>query len=430
MFKELPQIDSLLFHSIECDWFWGNAVSMYPCEDDQAAGKAFRAYLDGLGRACREDGKKLMFWTHVSGISARQIRSIHTILADYPELVVMEDNTWPNSLWPHVDSMAHVADDIKEQVFKQRFGLALNLTDGEYYGAGAMPTAYPEPMIKGAEFAVEHKAEYAFIRLNETCSSLYGTLGDVNRINVLGVSEAFWEGARPLDELWLEWSTRCFGPGAAAKVVSALKKSWIIIKKGLSANNMELITHSGLATGYWQPGNDTGPYALFSKPGQLLVDKPYDELTCPEFRPWQAKVRGIEMETFLRESATAEKAAREGLEEIKSAAKDLEPEHASYLQQIFEDALFMIAVFRKTAVAVQACAACRQEPGPEKNKALEQACLDLEEYAAVLLKERGEDFRGVPPFMKLKIDGKEVYGYGAPLALRHLARVYREYTAQ
>ena len=65
IFTHLPQVDGLLHHSIECDWIWGDAVSIFPCTDDKAAGGAFEAYLRGMSQACKAHGKDLMYWTHV-----------------------------------------------------------------------------------------------------------------------------------------------------------------------------------------------------------------------------------------------------------------------------------------------------------------------------------------------------------------------------
>jgi len=211
IFTYLPQVDSLLHHSIECDWFWGEAASIFPCIDDVTAEGAFDAYLKGMGKACKEFGKDLLFWTHVSGVSARQIRLMHKILKRHPEVVVMEDQ------------------DIQDEVVKGRFGLTIDTTDGEYYGAGALPTAFPEPHIKAAIAAVEDKAEYVFVRLNEQSLTPLGTLEDMNTIHVLAASEQWWEPKRELRKLWRVWCTKRFGTAAASQVISALQKSSIII---------------------------------------------------------------------------------------------------------------------------------------------------------------------------------------------------------
>ena len=54
---------------------------------------------------------------------------------------------------------------------------------------------------------------------------------------------------------------------------------------------------------------------LTAEPGELLVDKPYDELVGNELRPWQVQARGVALEDFLAASAEADAALREAVEQ-------------------------------------------------------------------------------------------------------------------
>jgi len=426
LFTHMPQVGALLFHSLECEWFWGKAVSMFPCRDDQACGRAFEAYLRGLTRACGEHGKTLMFWTHVSGIPARQIRLMHEILERHPDVLVVEDHKWQNNTWPHSPVMGHVADDILEKVTARRWGMSIVCTDGEYYGAGALPTAYPEPNVLSAQACVERGAEFAFLRLNAQALTPLRTLEDVNGIQVVASSEAWWEPARPADDLWTEWCTRRFGAAAAPAVASALKKSETIILKGLSAGRQPLIDHSALMTAAWKPGSDLRAWGLFARPGELLVEKLWDELTCPEMRPWQVGARGVELEEFLRDSNEAEAAAREALVEIESVRADLAGEDCDYLETCFGDAILMIEAVRLTAVAARASAVCLEEETEDNLRGLEEACAAMEACANRIESERGVDFRRAHHMFKTSLEGETYQAYGAPVALRSTAEMFRK----
>jgi len=101
IFTHFPQVDALLHHSLECDWFWGNAAAVFPCRDEAAAVRSLDAHLTGLTDACKRHGKDLLYWTHVCGINARQIRLLHEILSRHPSVLVVEDNAWENCCWPH-----------------------------------------------------------------------------------------------------------------------------------------------------------------------------------------------------------------------------------------------------------------------------------------------------------------------------------------
>lgn len=426
IFTHLPQVDGLLHHSLECDWMWGDAVSIFPCHNDTAAGGAFAAYLRGLDQACQSKGKTLSYWTHVCGVSARQIRLQQKILSQFPEVIVIEDHVWPNGIWPHAPIMGHIAEDVIAQVRKGRFGISIDTTDGEYYGAGSLPTAYPDPHIRAAATAVKLGAEMSFVRINEQSLTPLGTMDDINAIHVITTAEEWWQSPRPTDELWQAWVTRRFSKAAAPALVSALKKSAIFINQGLSAGRMPLIDHSGLAVNYWQPGDTTNAWAVFARPGKLLVDKTYDQLNGAEFRPWQVQAKGVELDEFLKNSAQAEAAMRVALSEIASVREHLTPADALYLTTCFEDSLLMIEAVRRTAVAARANALCRQGGGEEQKAVLKQACAAMEDYAKHIESVRGNNFRALHWFIKTNLNGKEHAGYGVPIGLRVLAGQYRQ----
>jgi hypothetical protein len=426
IFTHLPQVDGLLHHSIECDWIWGDAVSIFPCKDDNAAGGAFEAYLRGMSQACRTHGRDLMYWTHVSGVSARQIRLQHTLLAKFPEVMVVEDHAWPNNMWPFAPVMGHVAEDLQAEVVKGRFGLSIDTVDGEYYGAGAMPTAYPEPHIRAAQAAAGLGAEMSFVRMNEQSLTPLGTMEDINAIHVIATAEQWWENPRPTEQIWQEWCTHRFGIDAAAAVISALQKSRLFITKGVGAGNMPLIDHSGLSTHSWQPRNPARAWAMFARPGELLIDKPYDELEGNEFKPWQVQACGVELNDFLRDSNAADAAMCEALQQIEDVRDKLTPEDAAYLTLCFEDALLMIEAVRHTAIAARANSVWLEDRNETNRQALEDACGAMDAYAGEIERQRGPDFRAVHFFMKTVFNGQTYAGYGVPFALRAIADAFRK----
>jgi len=426
IFKHLPQVDSLMFHSLECEWRWGRAVGFFPSKDDEASARALDAYLRGQTRACEEAGKDLMFWAHVSGISSRQMRAMYGVLERHPSVMTIIDHVWPNDSWPHAPVMGFVSDDIRRTVTSSRWGMSIVTTDGEPYGSGALPTAWPGPNAACARTARELGAELGFIRLNEVCLTTLGTLGDINAIQVLAAGEEWWTPARSQEELWQEWSSRRFGKAAAPAVASALQKSETIIRKGFCAGRIPVIHHGSMAIYGWLPGQKYGAWGVFARPGEQLVDLPWDELVCAQIRPWQVSSRGLELEDFLRDSAEAEAAAREGLCEIESVREKLAPEDYDYLYTCFEQALPMLEAIRRTAVGAHASARFLGEQNDSTRRDLEAACAELEACADRIETEYGIDFFPTPSFMKVQVKGKFYEGYGAPIALRAIAEAYRK----
>ncbi len=427
IFTHLPQVDSLLHHSLECEWMWGDAVSIFPYKNAEIAERSFEAYLNGLSRACREFDKDLLFWTHISPVPARDIKLMHKILARYPEVVLVESHFLPDNQWPFAPLMGHLTEDMKADMVKRRIGLSIHTTDGEYYGAGALPTAYPEPHSKAAKEAVKNKAEYTFIRLNEQSLTPLGTLEDINTIHVLAASEQWWDPACSIEQLWTEWCNERFGKDASSAVISALKKSKIIITRGLGAAGLPLIDHSGLLGHLWKP--ETGPcWRLFDIPGELLTDKSYDELSNEwDFRTWIINARGIELKDFLKESKKAEEAAHNALKEIDSVRNCLKAEDFKYLTQCYEDVLVMIEAVRLTATAARALSVYLKDKNESMRKTLIKALADMNTYAKWIEKERGQDFRSLSFLFKTRLDGKEYKGYSLPVALKAIAEEYQSY---
>jgi hypothetical protein len=426
IFTHLPQVDSLLHHSLECEWFWGHAVSIFPCKDDAVGKRAFMTYLDALTEACGQHGKDLFFWTHICGITGRQLRLTRRVLSGYPSVLVVEDNAWENCTWPNSPVMGYLTEDLKRQVAGGRFGLSINTTDGEYYGGGKLPSAFPDPHVRGAKTAVELGAELAYVRLDGQMLTPMGTLDDINAINVLSVCEAFWEPARPLEACWQDWCSRRFGPAAALTVVSALKKSRLILQKGLSASRLGLIDHSGLAVYKWMPRSASNGWTLFAYPGRRVVDKPYDELSTNDFKLWQVNGVGVELDAFLRDSAESDAAAREALAEIESVRSELKPEDFEYLSRCFKDAIVMMEAVRRTARGARSSAVCLENADTAAAQELDAACAGMEALADQIEAEHGPDFFRTHFFMKAPFRGKVHSGYSVPLALRSLAEAYRE----
>jgi hypothetical protein len=424
IFTHLPQVDGLLHHSIECDWFWGNAVSIFPCTDDKAAGGAFDAYLRGMNQACKAHGKDLMYWTHVSGVSPKQLRLMREVVLDYPEVILVEDQAHENEHWPHCPVMGHVPQDLIKAQSRKRFGLAINTTDGEYYGAGSLPTAYPEPHIQAAQTALELDMELGFVRLNEQSATPLGTLQDINAIHVIGVCEKWWAPERTLEELWLEWCTRRFSQKAARQVAAALQKSADIIMKGFSVGKMALMNHNGLRDSVWRRGRNWG-FELFDKPGELIVTGDFEELRPWDLRAWQVEARGVHIEDFLRSSKEGENAALEALKLLESVKADLSSEDYTYLTTCFQDSLPLIEGIRTTALAANATSQLIKNQKEEQKQKKEQACAAMETLADKVEAEHGLNFLPVYPFFTISWQGQEYKGYGLPIALRGIAEYFR-----
>jgi hypothetical protein len=133
----------------------------------------------------------------------------------------------------------------------------------------------------------------------------------------------------------------------------------------------------------------------------------------------------VELETFLRDSEIAEAAVKEALREIESVRENLAPEDYTYLKTCFADALPMLEAVRLTAAGARASARCMESRTEENQRDVETACIAMEACADRIEAERGIDFHHAHWFFKTRLNGKEIAGYGVPVALRAIAEKFR-----
>jgi len=345
------------------------------------------------------------------------IRCVHT--ADWKLAINLFDT----------DELYHLAEDIWNKVTARRWGMSITSTDGEFYGEGSYPTAYPEPNVHSVETAVQRGAECVYVRFNEQNMTPLRALEDVNAIHLIACSEVMWQDPRPIDVLWTDWCTRRFGAAAAPAFVSAIKKSKSFILQGLSAGNQPLVDAWFRQAASWTPGRAYRAWDLFARPGERLVDKPWDELVCDEIRPWQVSARGVVLEDFLQGSVQAEDDMREGLREIESVRGDLAEEDYAYLSTCFANAILFIQAVRVTAAAALVASLYAREKSAEHRQRLETACAAMDDCADHIEAEHQTLYPHGYQTIRQAIVGNIRGAYGPPVGLRRIAEEYRRLAA-
>jgi hypothetical protein len=322
--------------------------------------------------------------------------------------------------------MGHIESNVVATAAAGRFGITIDTTDGEYFGAGTLPTGYPDNHILAAQKAVELGSAAGFVRWNEQALNPLGTLWDVNGIHTHMVSEQWWTSPRSTEQVWLDWAERRFGAAAATGVVAAVQKSGSFLTNGVHAGKLPLMDHSGLARNSWSPSGTYNAYAIFARPGELLVTDSYENLKGGEFRPWQVDGRGVELSDFLARSTAASNAMQEALVSIRSVTNHLSASDADYLVTCFEDAALVVEAIRRTAVAARATDVYQENGGAANQQARDDACTAMEDWADHLEAVRGLYFRRLHPILYSTSYGGQTYvGYGFPIGLRAIAQDYR-----
>jgi hypothetical protein len=353
-----PQADAYMFNSTEGATF-GRSRRFFGPAPRRSSGTGYlrnneaimKGYFDVLSEFFRADIDKVCFWTHSFGTTSEGIRKMREVLFQHPAVTVIEDDFWNNNLWPHdLPAMAYLPEDLRSQVSRHNpFALFQIATDGEYYGGGSLPNAYPDSHIRSANEALDRKARMVVQRLDLHDRTPYGTAFGSMEIVPLAASIQLWEPTPAPPEIWMQWAERRFGKQAAPHVVAALRESRTVLAKGLSCNGIDLLgVGSEFNPRLWKRSEDgLTRFHLFGKPGERLLDKKDgDVIFSPEYTTYQMETRRIAIDEFERNQREAMQAVLRGLEKIEQAKPHLGQADHEMLRGIYENGVNVLTAMR------------------------------------------------------------------------------------
>jgi len=345
-----PELDKFMFNSTEGATS-GRNVRFFGAPDPRRFSNAaylrnneqvMRAYFDVLSEFFESDLSRVYFWTHSFGLTSQGIAKMREVLFQYPQVTIIEDDYWNNNLWPFdLPAMAFLPPDLRAKVSTNNpFALFQIATDGEYYGGGSVPNAWPGSHIRSAREAVKRNARMVIQRLDLHDRTLYGTAFGTMKIVPYAASRHLWEPTPTEADIWQEWASARFGKEAAEPVIRALQESRSVIVDGLSCNGVDLLAvGSEFGPRHWKK-DDRGltRFYLFGKPGQRLVKKqPGDVIYSGEYTAWEMDTHSISIREFRKNQEEARLALKRGLEQVEKAGPHLETSDYEMLRGIFEN---------------------------------------------------------------------------------------------
>lgn len=353
-----PDLDRYMFNSTEGATF-GRNERFFSHPDARFSNasyiknneKIMRAYFEVLESFFGAELKRVAYWTHSFGLTSEGIAKMREVLFDYPEVTIIEDDFWNNNLWPFdLPAMAYLPADLRAKVSSNNpFAMYQIATDGEYYGGGTLPNAYPGSHIRTAREAVKRKACMVIQRLDLHDRTTYGTAFGSMKIVPLAASRQLWEPTPPESEIWQEWAASRFGKSAAPHVIRGLQESKTILRSGLSGNGIDLLAvGSEFNPRLWiRDRAGLTRFHLFSKPGRRLVNKSEgDIIYSPEYTAWQMQTETISIGDFRRNQDEARAAVRRGLQQLSQAKPHLEPADYEMLRSVFLEGDIVLKAMR------------------------------------------------------------------------------------
>lgn len=343
-----PEIDRFMFNSTEGATFGNNkrffehprperfSLADYMISNE----RIMKAYFDVLQEFFEEEQHRVSFWTHSFGLTSDGIRKMREILFQYPEIMIMEDDFWNNNLWPFdLPAMKYLPEDLREEISgRNPFALFQIASDGEYYGGGSLPNAYPGSHILSAREAVDRGAEMVIQRLDLHDRTPYGTLFGTMEIVPLAAAKQLWEPTPDEGDIWREWAERRFGKEAAPFVINALKESENIIQNGLSCNGIDLLAvGSEFQPRLWIRETSLSRFWLFSRPQVRMVQKDEENVIFSEdYTAYQMNTHTISIGDFRENQQSALQSVTLGLQEIEKAKSHLSATDYAMLEGIFQ----------------------------------------------------------------------------------------------
>ena len=431
VFTTFAQVDGLMLHSLELEPVWGPAVSPYPARDVPAAEQALGAYLDGLEAACRRHKKQTWFWAHVWGVTPSEIRSIRRVLSEHPDVVTLEDHYWPNVGWPTLPFLGYLPPDLRDTLrAPRRFGIFLDTTDGEYFGAGRTLSGYPDPHWNAAIQSADRGAEVVLIRFNAQDLTAQGTLFGLNGIMPVAAARALWSPRPSLDEVWRSWATDRYGPHAAPHVVEALRQTATVITKGFCYRGMPLLDHSTITPYRWRPATSGGGARtpLIGPPsGRKMYHSDYGSVPKSEYVSWQIRPTTGSIEEFESHQAQAREAVERAITALRAAEPHLSKTDRDHLYNACVNTQWMLRSVRQVgrlAHAANVVTATNQADASQLadwSKQIES----LHQLAAPIEHEFGDDYLTTHKFITAVVDGRRHSAPSLPTCLRAIAQMHQ-----
>jgi hypothetical protein len=399
--ETFPEIDIILFGPVE-GGEWGQTIRLFTGNHHVSEKHVLPAYLDSLSKVCKQYNKKLAFWTHVAGITSSGIRALREALYKYPEILIVEDDYWPNAGWAHMKVFGYLPDDLRMALAdrKNSLGMFQNTTDGEYYGGGSMPNAFPEPFADSARQAVQLNFELVIMRFDLHDRTKFGTLFNMAEINPLSASAQLWSPTPSQDELWKSWARRRFGPKAAELILPALRSSGEIIQTGFVYSGLHLAEWSAILARTWYVSDSPASrYNLFGRAGTPITPKnKNDVLQHADYYALQAENRTVSIAEFQARQNAAIHKAKQGIAQIDKARAYLCQEDYDYLHDAFEKVTVILEALKLLGKAAYATHIMMDnfDNVSDPKAAFEKTIDDLKKFADEVHKKYGPDLEYPP----------------------------------
>ena len=272
-----------------------------------------------------------MVFVHEYLHTARTHRNAYEMMQDFPQLILMDDITWPEEDMLH-PFLGYLPEKSRELLYQSN-PVALNfLLDTEYIGEGVLPSVYPRWWKHNINEAISCGTAVAMGRTFRWDNGL--TDVNFNRLNARMFVRFCYDPDIPARQALGEAAREMFGDRIPERLIDILWETEPVLKKAIGVNGVDSFDHSRfpqpvyLDAVYTPQSNAMKAVDdLFSPAGTKLYPPLTDDLNNYKQWRWQNKAVSEPAEVYLRRKKDAVSWIGRILPEVRQLSAALAPHH-------------------------------------------------------------------------------------------------------
>ncbi|WP_026777271.1 hypothetical protein [Polaribacter sp. Hel_I_88] len=325
----------------------GNGELVKFDEEDLKNNKAWlNTWVGALSEVCKELNIQGTVFAHDYFHTNKTHRNVFEVLSKYPDIIIMEDNTWPeeNTLIP---PFAFMPQHDQNLLFSSNKVSQNCLTDSEYLGQGFYPSVFPRWWKKSVNEGIKKGVDFMNGR---TFFWDRGTTDiSFDRMNAYMLTQFCYTPDADPKEVLKNAVDEFLGTDAPNQLIEILFETEPMLQKIIGINGMSPLNHSGFPMAifldkdymnnirYMKAVDD-----LFQKPGTTLYVPESDDLDAT--LQWRVQNRSVSksVKVYLKDKTEVINWLEKVLQQLPELTRNLPKQKAAFILDAYK-AIYVLA---------------------------------------------------------------------------------------